>query len=325
MDHVMNPEPTPARPLVPTAPLVPPAATISTPAPAVAPTASGRPADARRGRSDRAPRRRLGGSVLAASLLAAVLASGSTAVLVGVAGVGHETTAPTTSAAGAQPASASVAGSGDITDIVAAATKSVVTITSDSVTRGGRFSPFSVPSTGVGSGVILSADGYILTNRHVVADSTSLTVELEDGTQYDASIVEISDDADLALIKVDATGLTPARIGDSRAVEVGQTAIAIGSPLGTFTETVTKGIISGLGRTIDVTDESTGRPETLTDLIQTDAAINPGNSGGPLLDASGAVIGIDTAVAGQAEGIGFATPIAAASSLIARATAGASS
>ena len=107
---------------------------------------------------------------------------------------------------------------------------------------------------------------------------------LEDGTQYPATVVKADPDHDLALIKVDATGLTPARIGDSTKIQVGETAIAIGSPLGTFTETVTKGIVSALDRTITVQDESTGQPHTLTGLIQTDAAINPGNSGGPLLD-----------------------------------------
>ena len=121
-------------------------------------------------------------------------------------------------------------------------------------------------------------------------------------------------------IKVEATGLTPARIGDSTKIQVGQTAIAIGSPLGTFTETVTKGIVSALDRTITVQDESTGQPHTLTGLIQTDAAINPGNSGGPLLDATGAVIGIDTAVSSGANGLGFAIPIDVAASLIATAT-----
>ena len=105
-------------------------------------------------------------------------------------------------------------------------------------------------------------------------------------------------------------------------VQVGQTVIAIGSPLGTFTETVTKGILSATGRTITVRDETTGRPETLTGLLQTDAAINPGNSGGPLLDAAGRVIGVNTAVSTNAEGLGFAIPITAAASLIAQATSG---
>jgi serine protease Do len=207
----------------------------------------------------------------------------------------------------------------DLTGVVAAATPSVVTITSETQARNG-FSPFSVPATGVGSGVVLTADGYILTNAHVVADSSSLTVQLEDGTEYPATVVDANTAKDLALIKVKATGLTPARIGDSTRLEVGQTAIAIGSPLGTFTETVTKGIVSAVDRTITVNDEATGRPTTLTGLIQTDAAINPGNSGGPLLDASGAVIGINSAVSTNAQGLGFAIPIDAATSFIAQAT-----
>jgi serine protease Do len=181
-----------------------------------------------------------------------------------------------------------------------------------------------IPSTGVGSGIVLTANGYILTNKHVVAGSQSLSVELADGRQFDATVVKESTETDLALIKIEATGLTPAVIGDDTTIQVGQTAIAIGSPLGTFTETVTQGIISGLGRTITVRDEQTGQPTQLDNLIQTDAAINPGNSGGPLLDATGAVVGVDTAVAGNAEGLGFAIPINAASNLIALARGSAS-
>ena len=203
--------------------------------------------------------------------------------------------------------------------MVAAATPSVVTITADGFSARG-FSGGQIPTTGVGSGVVLTNDGYILTNRHVVEGSQSLTVKLSDGSEYPATIVTESQDTDLALIKAEATGLKAATIGASDAIQVGQTAVAIGSPLGTFTETVTRGIVSALGRTITVQDESTGRPETLTGLIQTDAAINPGNSGGPLLDASGAVIGINTAVSSNAEGLGFAIPIAEAASLIAQAT-----
>jgi S1-C subfamily serine protease len=133
---------------------------------------------------------------------------------------------------------------------------------------------------------------------------------------YPASVVKISDTTDLALVKVEATGLKPATIGDSGSIIVGQTAIAIGSPLGTFTETVTKGIVSALNRTITVRDDETGRPVTLNGLIQTDAAINQGNSGGPLLNAAGEVVGVNTATASSAEGIGFAIPIHEAQSLI---------
>jgi S1-C subfamily serine protease len=204
-------------------------------------------------------------------------------------------------------------GNEDITGVVATARKSVVTITADGTASNG---PFAVPTTGVGSGVILSADGYILTNRHVIENADTLSVALWDGRELDARLVRISDTTDLALIKVDATGLDAADIGDSAALAVGQTAIAIGSPLGTYTETVTRGIVSGLDREVTVTDQQTRRQSTLKGLIQTDAAINPGNSGGPLLDIAGSVIGINTAVATSAEGLGFAIPIGAASDLI---------
>jgi S1-C subfamily serine protease len=142
-------------------------------------------------------------------------------------------------------------------------------------------------------------------------------VHLTDGRTFDASIYGIDTLTDLAIVKVDATGLPTAPIGDSSTVEVGQQAVAIGSPLGTFTDSVTSGIISALGRSIPVEDGS-----VLTNLIQTDTAINPGNSGGPLLDPSGKVIGINTAGAGQAQGINFAIPIDIAKPLLAQATAG---
>ena len=275
------------------------------PAPAVTPVP----------RPPRAGGRGLAG-LLAVSLLSAVLASTGTAAFLtsslGSAG------APTSSAAPSSNASVvkqtTVVGD-DITGIVAAAKSSVVTITANDL-AGNGLSPFQIPTTGVGSGVILTSDGYILTNRHVVSGSQSLTVELADGRQLAARVVKISDTTDLALIKVDATGLAPATIGDASAIEVGQTAIAIGSPLGTFTETVTRGIVSGLDRSVTVTDEVTRRQVTLSGLIQTDAAINPGNSGGPLLDIGGGVIGINTATASNAEGLGFAIPISAAADLI---------
>jgi serine protease Do len=264
-------------------------------------------------------------TILAACLLSAALASASTTALVSAIGGGSSTAS--TASATATP-NAVVTGTtsdpADLTTVVATAKESVVTITANGLSTRG-LSPFSVPTTGVGSGVIITSNGYILTNKHVIANSSSLMVELSDGTQLSATVVKESSDNDLALIKVEATGLTAATIGDSTKIQVGQTAIAIGSPLGTYTETVTKGIISATGRQITVTDELTGRPTTLRDLIQTDAAINPGNSGGPLLDATGAVVGLSTAMAGNAEGLGFAIPINAASDLIALARGNAAS
>ena len=259
--------------------------------------------------------------VLAAALLSAVLASGGTALAVRqLADVPAPN--PVSGVGSAMSTGATTVRNADLTEVIAQARRSVVTITADGLSTSG-FSPFGQPTSGIGSGVILTPDGYILTNRHVVEGSSSLSVELETGEVLPATLVEMAADRDLALVKVDASGLAAARIGDSGSIQVGQTAIAIGSPLGTYTETVTKGIVSGLGRTVTVQDEATGRPTTLEGLIQTDAAINPGNSGGPLLDAGGAVIGINTAVASSAEGLGFAIPIAEAADLVSRATGGA--
>jgi serine protease Do len=261
------------------------------------------------------------GTVLAAAVLSAALATGGTTAIVTrllpppAAAPAATTTAQATSTGG------TTVTSDDLTSVVANDKESVVTITADGMSTD-RFSPFGQPTQGIGSGIILTADGYILTNRHVTNGSTSLSVELFDGHTYPATLIEQATDNDLALIKIDATGLKAARIADSSGVKVGETAIAIGSPLGTYTETVTKGIVSGLGRQVTVADEQTGKPTTLTGLIQTDAAINPGNSGGPLLDASGAVIGINTAVASTAQGLGFAIPINDAAALIAKATSG---
>jgi S1-C subfamily serine protease len=273
----------------------------------------------------RAPSRSGGAAaIVVAAVLSAVLAAGGTAAL--VAGPLRTAQATPAASAGAPAGVTTATGTNpgpiattDLPTVVAAVRNSVVTITSQGVSARGLV---DIPSTGVGSGIVLTANGYILTNKHVVAGSQTLSVELADGEQFDATVVTVSPDTDLALVKIDAKGLTPAVIGDVSTVQVGQTVIAIGSPLGTFTETVTKGILSATGRTITVRDEATGRPETLTGLLQTDAAINPGNSGGPLLDAAGHVIGVNTAVSTNAEGLGFAIPITAAASLIAQATSG---
>ena len=258
-------------------------------------------------------------TILGASLLSAALAAGGAAFVVTQAA---PASAPVGQDAGnARTTSATILGSTDLTAIIAEAQKSVVTITADGTTAEG-FSPFGQPAGGIGSGVVLTSDGYILTNRHVVEGAGTLTVAMQDGTEYAARLVEQAEDNDLALIKVEARGLTAARLADSDALQVGQTTLAIGSPLGTYTETVTRGILSGVAREVTVGDQATGRRTTLTNLLQTDAAINPGNSGGPLLDATGAVIGINTAVAATAQGLGFAIPINDAADLIARAKAG---
>jgi serine protease Do len=272
----------------------------------------------------RGPARRTVGTVLAAALLSAGLASGSTLALVGLTQPARTAPAAAPATANANPATTNSSSTttieqGDITGVVAAARDSVVTITSKITGLQGRNQFGGGTATGVGSGIILTADGFVLTNRHVVEGSSSLTVTLADGTEHAATIVKESDTQDLALIKMEATGLKPAKLGDSSKIAVGQTAIAIGSPLGTYTETVTQGIVSALNRQITVRDDQTGQPVTLSGLIQTDAAINPGNSGGPLLNAAGEVVGVNTATASSAEGLGFAIPIDKAADLISQA------
>ena len=162
-----------------------------------------------------------------------------------------------------------------------------------------------------GTGIVVSKDGYVLTNRHVVSSASKVQIVTSDGATYsDVQLVGTDPLNDVAYLKVNgARNLTPAVLGDSSTVRIGQEVIAIGNSLGQYQNTVTSGIISGKGRPVSAGDGSGGGTESLTDLLQTDAAINPGNSGGPLLNTSGQVIGMNTAVAANAQGIGFAIPI----------------
>ena len=170
---------------------------------------------------------------------------------------------------------------------------------------------------GAGTGIVLTADGLILTNRHVVpTGTTKVSVTLSDGTEFDDVTVvgrtSSSDSLDIAFVKInDLKGktLTPAKLGDSSKMKVGASVIAIGNALGQFQNTVTTGILSGYGRSVQAGDASGNSLENLEDLFQTDAAINEGNSGGPLVNLDGEVIGINTAIAGDAQNIGFAIPI----------------
>lgn len=160
----------------------------------------------------------------------------------------------------------------------------------------------------VGSGIVVNPAGYIITNDHVVGDADEITVFLVDGRKYKAKRLYTDPTLDLAVIKINASKLVAARLGDSDKVVVGDLAVAIGNPLGlTLQRTVTAGIISALNRMVLVRDR---RGEILMqDLIQTDASINPGNSGGPLVNANGEIIGINTIKASQAEAIGFSIPV----------------
>lgn len=207
--------------------------------------------------------------------------------------------------------------SSDERNISAVASKvgpSVVSI----ITSGTTESYFGTQQTqeGAGSGIIISEDGYILTNKHVVSESDRLSVVTSDGTVYDKARVVGTDPLnDLAFVKLDdVRDLVPASLGDSSSVRIGQNVVAIGNSLGQYQNTVTSGIISGTGRPVSASDGAS--VENLTDLIQTDAAINPGNSGGPLVNLSGQVIGINTAVAQNAQSIGFSIPINSAKGII---------
>ena len=189
---------------------------------------------------------------------------------------------------------------------------SVVGITTTTISNNNIFA-IPTQSEGVGTGVIVDSKGYILTNSHVVSDGQAVDVKVlfNDGSTTQGKVLWNDAKLDLAMVKVDKTGLTAAELGDSDQVRVGDIAIAIGNPLGLeFQKSVTQGIISGLDRTIQT------EKETMTGLMQTDASINPGNSGGPLLNEKGQVIGINSAKVSSAEGIGFSIPINTAKPII---------
>lgn len=163
---------------------------------------------------------------------------------------------------------------------------------------------------GGGSGFVISHDGLILTNKHVVQDETAdYTVVTNEGEQYEAEILAKDTLLDIAVIKINAANLPVVEFGDSNTLKVGQTVIAIGNSLGEYQNSVTKGIVSGIGRAITTTDYASAVTERLENVIQTDAAINFGNSGGPLINISGQVIGINSAIDLAGQLIGFAIPI----------------
>lgn len=212
-------------------------------------------------------------------------------------------------------------------EIVQKVLPSVVGVESQfTVTESGYYYGFGMPSnsaTGTGTGVVITEDGYIVTNAHVIYDSEhgagladSIKVHMDDDESYDAEVVGYDTDCDLAVLKIDADGLTPAEFGDSDSLMLGESVIAIGNPLGfDLRNTVTSGIVSGLNRNITINDKS-------MNLIQTDTAINSGNSGGPLINKKGQVIGINSSKMSSGygdasiEGIGFAIPSNETSSII---------
>lgn len=201
---------------------------------------------------------------------------------------------------------------------------SVVNIQTEATIRRRQADPFADPfgwfgggrdraytSQSLGSGFVWSNDGIIVTNNHVVEGASRITVNFNDGTQVPAKLIGVDPDSDLAVLRVEGAKVTPAPIGTSSDLMIGETVVAVGNPFG-LSGTVTTGVVSALGRSVP--SEQQGR--TFTDFIQTDASINPGNSGGPLLNIEGKVIGINVAIYAQAQGIGFAIPVDRAKKVI---------
>jgi serine protease Do len=269
---------------------------------------SGRPADRASGAS---------GRVIALAVVAGIV-SGSLSAAAVISLVRPET-APSGTSQGSGATNVSqvhIDESSAVINAVSDAMPAVVTIQSRSE---GIFGG----SSGVGSGFIYNPNGWILTNKHVVEGANELTVVLNDSRELPARVYGVDTLTDLAIVKVDARNLPTIQLGNSAELEPGQLAIAIGNPLGTFENTVTTGVISGLGRQIQAGGATQTSSEQLNNLIQTDAAINPGNSGGPLLNSAGQVIGVNTAVSQEAQGIGFAIPIDVARPIAELAVAGA--
>lgn len=203
----------------------------------------------------------------------------------------------------------------DLASLVKNVSPSVVSVVT---TQSSGVGYFSQQSEGAGTGMIISSDGYVLTNKHVVSGARSINIIDSDGERYkDVKVIGSDPFNDIAFLKINgAKDLPVITLGDSGTVRVGQDVIAIGNSLGQYQNTVTRGIVSGLGRpAVAASDASGANAESLTDLLQTDAAINPGNSGGPLINMAGQVVGINTAIVSDAQSMGFAIPINAAKGL----------
>ena len=240
--------------------------------------------------------------VLALVLVAAVSFGGGFAGYLVASKNGGQTVMYQAASGGSATSTSSTGGS--LSDVAGAVTPSVVVVTTEQIVTDNYFWGGQQVLSGAGSGVILTTDGYIVTNYHVVEGAQQITVTLHDDSTYTATVVGSDQQSDIALLKIDATGLTPAVLGDSNSVQVGAVVIAVGNPMGTLGGTVTDGIVSALNRDISVE----GNEMT---LMQTSAAISPGNSGGGLFNTNGELIGIVNAKYSDedAEGLGFAIPV----------------
>ena len=240
--------------------------------------------------------------VLALVLVAAVSFGGGFAGYLVASKNGGQTVMYQAASGGSATSTSSTGGS--LSDVASAVTPSVVVVTTEQIVTDNYFWGGQQVLSGAGSGVILTTDGYIVTNYHVVEGAQQITVTLHDDSTYTATVVGSDQQSDIALLKIDATGLTPAVLGDSDSVQVGEVVIAVGNPMGTLGGTVTDGIVSALNR------DSPVEGNEMT-LMQTSAAISPGNSGGGLFNTNGELIGIVNAKYSDedAEGLGFAIPV----------------
>jgi S1-C subfamily serine protease len=247
-------------------------------------------------------------AVVLVALIAGGLSGGGIGYVAGRSAAQTAEAPPSTTVSGASLASPpkSQPPEGSVAEIVERIKPSVVAINTQA--QGSNFLFRVIPTEGAGSGMILDTQGHVLTNSHVVRGASRIEVALSDGRRVPGRLVGDDASTDLAVVKIDADNLKPVRLGDSNKLNVGDRVIAVGNALALpGGPTVTEGIVSAVDRTIDEENDV-----VLEDLIQTDAAINPGNSGGPLLDAAGNVVGVNTAIASDAQSIGFAIAIAPA-------------
>lgn len=227
----------------------------------------------------------------------------------------QDSNTPITLPSGSDGNSANFTG-GSIAEIAAKVSPGVVSIMIETRTTGIFNRPAT--STSAGTGMIVSSDGYVLTNKHVIEKADTISIIMDDGTTYeDVTLVGTDPLNDVAFLKINnVSNLPTVKLGDSKTITVGQQVIAIGNALGQYQNTITSGIISGTGRSLTAYSSDLSSSEDLTDMIQTDAAINAGNSGGPLVNAAGEVIGINTATSSDADGIGFAIPISSVKGML---------
>ena len=247
-------------------------------------------------------------------LVLAALLVGIVSLVISLVNIDRNSTPITTLPSGADGNSANFT-EGSIADVANKVTPSVVSIVTETSVQS-----FFGESSGqaAGTGIIVSKDGYILTNKHVISSAKNIQVVTSDGQIFEkASVVTTDPLNDVAFIKVDASDLKAANLGDSKTITAGQQVVAIGNALGEYQNSITSGIVSGTGRSLTASDGSSiSSAEALTDMIQTDAAINGGNSGGPLINAAGEVIGINTATTSNANNIGFAIPISSVKGML---------